>query len=176
MLNSFKNTLIIIAFVIGGYSLLLGCATQNKNVYQPPAGKIGQISKFDITRASQEDIAAALQRDGRVVISGGILFDFDSAKLTPSAEEVGNKIADVMKQNPDLKVAVVGHTDNTGDFKYNIKLSERRANAIVNLLVKDGVAANRLAGVGVGSLSPIASNDTKEGQAENRRVELVLIR
>lgn len=71
---------------------------------------------------------------------------------------------------------MVGHTDNTGDFNYNIKLSERRANAIVNLLVKDGVANNRLAGVGVGSLSPIAPNDTSEGHAENRRVELVLVR
>jgi len=175
MLNSLKHTLILGAFVLGGGVFLMACATQEP-AYQPPAGKIGQISKFDITIASREDIADALQRDGRVVISGGILFDFDSAKLTPGAEEVGYKIADVMKQNPDLKVAVVGHTDNTGDFKYNIKLSERRADAIVSLLVKDGVAANRLAGVGVGSLSPIASNDTPEGRAENRRVELVLIR
>jgi len=121
---------------------------------------VGQISKFDITKASQEDIANSLQRDGRVVISGGILFDLVSAKLTPSAVELVSRIADVMKQNPYLNVDVVGHTDNTGDFNYNIKLSERRANAIVNLLTKDGVANNRLAGLGVGSLSPIAPNDT----------------
>ena len=82
----------------------------------------------------------------------------------------------MMKQNPDLKVAVVGHTDSTGDFNYNLKLSERRAKAMVEALVKDGVAANRLAGVGVGPLSPVAPNDTPEGRAQNRRVELVLIR
>jgi len=97
MLDSLKNTFLFIAFVIGSNGLLMGCATQEKNVYQPPAGKIGQISKFDITKASQEDIANSLQRDGRVVISGGILFDFDSAKLTPSAVELVSRIADVMK-------------------------------------------------------------------------------
>ena len=167
MLDYFRNTLLLIAFAVVITSTIVGCTT---------AGKIGQISKFDINTASEKDIADALEKDGRVIISGGILFDFDSAKLTPSAVELASRVADVMKQNPNFKIAVVGHTDNTGDFNYNIKLSERRANAIVNQLVKDGVAKNRLAGVGVGQLSPIASNYTPEGQAENRRVELVLIR
>ena len=80
-----------------------------------------------------------------------------------------------MKKNPNLKVAVVGHTDNTGDFNYNLQLSQRRAKAMVDALVKDGVAADRLAAVGVGSLSPVAPNNTPEGRAQNRRVELVLI-
>jgi outer membrane protein OmpA-like peptidoglycan-associated protein len=157
-------------------SALLGCATSQPPPPQPPSGKIGEISKFDITIASPDEIANALQRDGRVVISGGILFETDSAKLSPSAENVVTRISDTMKQNPNLKVAVVGHTDSTGDFNYNIKLSERRAKAIVQALVKDGVAADRLAAVGVGPLSPVATNDTAEGRAQNRRVELVLIR
>ena len=177
MFNTFKNTLILVAVILGSSVLLTACATQEPDyVYQPPAGRIGQISEFDITRASEQDIATALHRDGRVIISGGLLFAFDSANLNPSAENVVSKLAEVMNQNPDLKVAVVGNTDNTGNFKYNVKLSERRANAIVSALEKNGVAADRLVGVGVGSLIPIASNNTPEGQAENRRVELVLIR
>ncbi len=139
-------------------------------------GKIGQMSKFDISKASSEDIAEALKEDGRVAISAGILFDTDSAKLTPNAEDVVGRIAKVMKEHPDLKVAVVGNTDDTGDFNYNLQLSERRAKAFVDALVKHGVAANRLAAVGVGPLTPVVSNDTPEGRAQNRRVELVLIR
>ncbi len=138
-------------------------------------GKIGQASRFDITKASPDDIGEALKTDGRVVISGGILFESDSDKLAPSAADVVKRVAEMMKANADLNVAVVGHTDSRGDFKYNRQLSERRAQAMVDALVKDGVAATRLAAVGFGPLSPVAPNDTPEGRAQNRRVELVLI-
>ncbi|MGE3523423.1 MAG: OmpA family protein, partial [Candidatus Dadabacteria bacterium] len=97
-------------------------------------------------------------------------------EINPNAMQLVEKLSNVMQQYPDLNVAVVGYTDNTGNFNYNIKLSERRANAIVRQLVKDGVSGDRLAGVGVGPLNPIASNDTEEGRAQNRRVEFVLIR
>ena len=110
------------------------------------------------------------------MISGGILFETDSAKLAPSAADLVRRISEVMKKNPNLKISVVGHTDSTGDYNYNLQLSERRAKAFVDALVKDGVAANRLTGVGVGPQSPVATNDTPEGRAQNRRVELVLIR
>jgi outer membrane protein OmpA-like peptidoglycan-associated protein len=110
------------------------------------------------------------------VLSGEILFETDSAKLAPSAADLVGRISEVMKKNPNFKISVVGHTDSTGDYNYNIKLSGRRAKAFVNALVKDGVAANRLTGVGVGPQSPVATNDTTEGRAQNRRVELVLIR
>lgn len=175
MMDRFKSTLLLL-FVIGGIGGLMGCAMQQGPVIEPPAGKIGTISEFDIMQASEQDIADALQRDGRVIISGGLLFAFDSAELNPQAQQIVAKLAQVMIQNPNLRVAVVGNTDNTGNFKYNIKLSERRANAIVRALEKDGVSSDRVVGVGVGSLDPIASNDTEEGRAQNRRVELVLIR
>ncbi len=139
-------------------------------------GLLGSMSKFDISKASTEDIAEALKKDGRVAISAGILFETDSAKLMPNAESVVGRVAQVMKEHPDLKLAVVGNTDNTGDFNYNLQLSERRAKAFYDALVKAGVPSNRLAAVGVGPLSPVASNDTVEGRAQNRRVELVLIR
>jgi outer membrane protein OmpA-like peptidoglycan-associated protein len=71
---------------------------------------------------------------------------------------------------------VVGHTDSTGDYDYNIRLSERRAKAFSNALVKDNVAANRLTAVGIGPQGPVATNDTPEGRSQNRRVEIVIMR
>jgi len=168
--NYFKTEAVRICAItlcMVGVLALSGCTT---------TGKIGEASKFDIGTASTDDIAKALEKDGRVVISGGILFETDSAELAPSAADLVKRVSDVMKQNPNLKISVVGHTDSTGDYNYNIQLSERRAKAFVDALVKDGVAANRLTGVGVGPQSPIATNDTSEGRAQNRRVELVLIR
>lgn len=157
------------------FSLLSGCNLTGKKDEPPRSTRIGQVSKFDINITSRDEIADALKADHRVVLSGGIFFEFDSAKINENASELVRKLADVMKENPDLDVAVVGYTDNTGDFHYNIKLSERRANAMVEQLIEEGVAADRLAGVGIGPLNPIATNNTPEGQAENRRVELVLI-
>ncbi len=176
MSNIIKKVLLLVVFVIGATGGIVGCASMGgSNPPPPPPGKIGQMSKFDINRASEQEIYTALQRDGSVAISGGILFAFDSAKINPGAEAIVAKIAGMMEQNPTLELAVVGYTDNTGDFNYNLGLSKRRADAIVNQLVKEGVARDRLAGVGVGPLNPIASNATLQGQAENRRVELVLI-
>ena len=169
MMGYFQNGIrcAAVAVAIAGAVALSGCAIP---------GKIGQMSKFDITKASTEDIAKALREDGRVAISAGILFETDSAKLTPNADSVVGRVAQVMKEHPDLKVAVVGNTDDTGEFNYNLQLSERRAKAFYDALVKAGVPSNRLAAVGVGPLNPVASNDTAEGRAQNRRVDLVLIR
>lgn len=169
-MNYFKTKMVhffAITLCLAGLLALSGCETP---------GKIGQMSKFDIANASTEDIAKALKEDGKVVISGGILFATDSAELAPSAEDLVMRVSEVMKKNPDLNISVVGHTDNTGDYNYNVQLSERRAKAFANALIKDGVSANRLTAVGVGPQSLVATNDTAEGRAQNRRVELVLMR
>jgi outer membrane protein OmpA-like peptidoglycan-associated protein len=168
-MSYFRNAFCCVAIALSMVSALalLGCETP---------GKVGQVSKFDISKASTDDIAKALEKDGKVVISGGALFETDSAKLAPSATDLVKRISEVMKKNPNLKISVVGHTDNTGDYNYNIQLSERRAKAFADALVKDGVAANRLTAVGVGPQSPVATNDTPEGRAQNRRVELVVMR
>jgi outer membrane protein OmpA-like peptidoglycan-associated protein len=165
----FRNALRCVAIVLSMVSALAlsGCAT---------TGKIGEMSEFDIATASPDDIKKALEKDGKVVVSGGILFETDSARLAPSAADLVRRISDTMKKHPNLKISVVGHTDSTGDYNYNVQLSERRAKAFADALIKDGVAANRLTAVGVGPQSPVAPNDTPEGRAQNRRVELVLIR
>ncbi len=78
-----------------------------------------------------------------------------------------------MKDNADLKFEVQGHTDNTGTVAGNQKLSEQRAQAIVNKLVEMGIEANRLSAKGMGQSAPLADNSTDEGRAKNRRVEFI---
>lgn len=176
MLDNLKKLSLLVVLVVGTTGMLAGCASmRGSNPPPTPAGQIGQMSTFDINIASEQEIYTALQRDGSVAISGGILFAFDSAEVNPGAQAIVAKIAGMMEQHPTLELAVVGYTDNTGDFNYNLGLSKRRADAIVNELVIDGVARDRLAGVGVGPLNPIAPNTTEQGRAENRRVELVII-
>ena len=104
----------------------------------------------------------------------GIYFDFDKAEIKPESKGQIDEIAKVLAANAELKLRVIGYTDNKGAAEHNRKLSQRRADAIVAALVKDyAIAANRLSASGVGSAAPTASNDTEEGRAKNRRVELL---
>ncbi len=104
----------------------------------------------------------------------GIYFDFNKANLKPESEPTLKEIAKLLKQNPKLNLYVVGHTDNVGKINYNMKLSRARAEAVVKALAtKYGVSQNRLQPYGVGPLVPVSSNETEEGRALNRRVELV---
>ena len=103
----------------------------------------------------------------------GIQFKTGSAKLTTSSYATLKDIAELMKKIPEANLEVQGHTDNKGSDKKNQKLSENRAKAVVTYLKKRGVEKDRLRAVGYGSSKPIADNDTKDGRAENRRVELV---
>ena len=104
----------------------------------------------------------------------GIYFDLDSANIKPESEPNLKAIADMLKINSSLKVYVVGHTDMTGGFDYNIELSLKRAQAVVNALVNEyGIAAERMTGKGAGPLCPVGSNKNESGRELNRRVELV---
>ncbi len=114
-----------------------------------------------------------ITRTGRVAIYG-IYFDFGKADVKPESEPVLKEITNLLQQNPNLKLHVVGHTDNVGELTYNMELSKARADAVVKeLVLKHGVDAKRLEAFGVGPLAPVASNKTEEGRAKNRRVELV---
>jgi outer membrane protein OmpA-like peptidoglycan-associated protein len=125
---------------------------------------------------TDEQVAEALENDGRVAMSGEF-FETDSATLSESSADVLHKLAATMYQMADTRLAVVGHTDSTGPFEHNIELSEARAQAIVAALLKEpyNIAPTRLVAVGVGPISPVASNLSDEGRALNRRVTFVLI-
>ncbi|MCX7363137.1 MAG: DUF4892 domain-containing protein [Alphaproteobacteria bacterium] len=122
---------------------------------------------------SAEQIGGALGKDGRVALYG-ILFDFDKADIKPESDKQLAEMANLLKASPALKVFIVGHTDNKGTVAYNTDLSQRRADSVVRALAtRFGIAADRMVSKGVGPFAPLAVNDTEEGQAKNRRVEMV---
>jgi outer membrane protein OmpA-like peptidoglycan-associated protein len=103
-----------------------------------------------------------------------ILFDFDKADIKPESQQQLQEIAILLKASPNVRLNVVGHTDNQGQVAYNMDLSRRRAQAVAQALVQNhGIAAGRLTGYGVGPLAPVASNADEAGRARNRRTELV---
>jgi len=121
--------------------------------------------------------AAAMEKglsaEGRIALYN-IYFDTDAATLKAESKPALDEIAKLLQARPQLRLLVVGHTDNVGDLKYNVNLSERRARAVVQALTGQyGVAAARLSAAGVGMYSPVASNKSEAGRAKNRRVELV---
>lgn len=101
-------------------------------------------------------------------------FSFDSSNLTPSSEENLAKLAKVLKEQPNTNISIYGHTDSKGSDDYNLKLSERRANSVVNYLNSLGISISRITPKGMGETEPIATNDTPEGRAKNRRVEFAI--
>jgi len=116
---------------------------------------------------------SAIAETGKVTLYG-IYFDTDSATVKPESRPTLQEIVTLLGGSPELRIIVVGHTDSSGGFDYNMSLSERRADAVVTTLVDEyGVGAERLSSAGVGYLAPAASNETPDGRALNRRVELV---
>ena len=115
----------------------------------------------------------AIDATGHVAVYG-IQFDTDKDVPLASSNAAIGEIAKLLAANPKLRLHVVGHTDGQGKHEYNLGLSRRRAQSVVNTLVREhGVAADRLLASGVASLAPVASNATDEGRAKNRRVEIV---
>lgn len=104
-----------------------------------------------------------------------VYFDSNKSDLKPGSYNSLNALYQAMMNNPKMKVEIAGHTDNVGDDKSNLQLSQKRADAIVDYLIKKGISANRLIAKGYGELKPSASNDTEDGRAQNRRTEVKVI-
>ncbi len=120
-------------------------------------------------------MASGLSESGEVAIYG-IYFDTGKSELKAESDAALGEIAKLLKQQPGLKVFIVGHTDMVGDAAANVKLSQARAQSVITALVtKYGIAAQRLTPFGAGPYAPVATNRTDEGRAKNRRVELVEI-
>ncbi len=120
---------------------------------------------------------AEVKREGEgivILFKEKVLFGFDRSDLNTSAQTNLNKLVEVLQKYPDTNIEIIGHTDSKGSDTYNQSLSERRANAVATYLKGQGVGSTRLTTKGMGESDPVASNDTEEGRAQNRRVEFVI--
>jgi outer membrane protein OmpA-like peptidoglycan-associated protein len=112
---------------------------------------------------------------GSIVILKNIFFDFDKFDLKPESLIELNRLFDLLKKNPALKIEIGGHTDNKGTAEYNQKLSESRSRSVFDFLVNKGIDKSRLSYKGYGLTKPIDTNDTDEGRANNRRTEFKVV-
>lgn len=125
-----------------------------------------------ITVAKADDMASQIKSAGKVDLYG-ILFDSGQASIKSESEQALDEVGKLLTSSPELRLTVVGHTDNVGGDAYNMDLSRRRAASVVAALtLRYQIAADRLAASGAGMTMPVASNDSEEGRAKNRRVEL----
>ncbi len=109
-----------------------------------------------------------------VTLPEGVLFATDSTAVSGPAQNDLYALARNLQQYPNSTVQIIGHTDSTGSASYNMNLSQRRAQAVANILAAGGVSASRLAPMGRGLTQPVASNNTAQGRAANRRVEIII--
>ena len=135
-----------------------------------------KIPPFQPVPVKPDDLTRQSLEPGKNIPLKNIYFEFDKDELMPRSFVELNKLLKIMQNNPKLSIRIIGHTDALGNDIYNQALSQRRAQAVVNFLTENKIAKNRLFARGEGESRPIATNDTDEGRAENRRVEFVVIK
>jgi outer membrane protein OmpA-like peptidoglycan-associated protein len=148
-------------------------------VFINQAGYLPYSENYDLAGVDTElnyEITIRLKpiKQGTKFTLNNVLFDTDSYNLKPESEEELNRLTAFLKNNPDIKAELHGHTDNQGTPAYNQKLSEQRAKAVVEYLVAHGIQANRLSSKGFGDQQPIADNNTEKGRKQNRRTDVIL--
>jgi outer membrane protein OmpA-like peptidoglycan-associated protein len=136
------------------------------------AQRVKQLADAEARRlAEQKADTVFVLIKGKTIVLRGVNFEFNKATLTKESERILWRAYNAMVANPNVRVVITGHTDNVGGQKFNQGLSLKRAQAVKNWLVKKGIPSNRMRTVGRGQNEPVASNDTDEGRAENRRME-----
>jgi outer membrane protein OmpA-like peptidoglycan-associated protein len=132
--------------------------------------KQAEALEEELPDATVERVGEGIQ----VTFDSGILFDFDSYTLRSEARDHLTQLAASLNEYPDSEVLIVGHTDSSGADEYNQTLSERRADAAGNYLMRGGVLPTRVRTMGLGETEPVASNETEAGMQLNRRVEIAI--
>ncbi len=125
-------------------------------------------------RQEMQNMQAEQTRRGILLTFGDVLFTYDKAELKPGAEHSIRQLADFLKDHPDRRVIIEGHTDNRGPEAYNQQLSQKRAQAVADILMAQGIGSDRITTRGLGENYPIAPNTTVTGRQENRRVEIII--
>ncbi|GAB4173442.1 MAG: hypothetical protein Kow0020_08670 [Wenzhouxiangellaceae bacterium] len=158
-------------------------AEQARRLAEAQAAEI-ELAKREAELASET--AASLQRrleymqyrqtdQGVVVTLGDVLFETGKAELHPEAARHLDDVIELLNSEPDKRIRIEGHTDSTGPAELNLRLSRARAEAVRQALIDRGIDASRIDAVGMGEDFPIASNDTPEGRARNRRVDVIVL-
>jgi len=129
----------------------------------------------DVDNPQQLNVYLSPLKPGEKIVLKNIFFATDSFRLKKESYAELNTIVDMLKNNPELKVEIGGHTDNVGSREYNITLSENRAKSVYDYLINNGIGAERLTFKGYGFSEPVADNDTEEGRAKNRRTEMKVL-
>lgn len=122
-----------------------------------------------------ENLSVRETEQGIALNLNNILFDVDSDQLRPEAIKALETVKKILEKYPDREIRIEGHTDNTGGRNYNMDLSTRRAKSVLNHLLEKGLNGDRMSYRGYGETKPVAPNDTEEGRAQNRRVEILIV-
>lgn len=161
---------------------ILGDTAKGAIIGAAVGGAAGAIIGRQMSRQAEEleqEIEGAtvehLEEGIAIRFDSGLLFGFDSATLSPTAQTNLQKLANSLETYDNTVVHVIGHTDSTGPAEYNQRLSERRATSAVDYLTSLGVDEGRLVVRGLGEEDPIVDNDTDENRALNRRIEVVIV-
>jgi outer membrane protein OmpA-like peptidoglycan-associated protein len=140
-------------------------------------GLIGNYMDKQAAEIERDIAGAEVERIGegiKITFSSGLLFDVDQATLKPQTRAELNELAGVLNKYPDTNILLAGHTDSTGREDYNLALSRRRAQSVADYLISQGVDPSRFTTQGFGPSEPLVSNETPEGRAQNRRVEVAI--
>jgi outer membrane protein OmpA-like peptidoglycan-associated protein len=160
---------------------IYGREISNKEILQgrvpvPPAGRqlVVTLNRYsgNYARHEHEDVSTSLRTSGRVTLQA-VHFASGKADITSDSEDSLNRAVQVLKDNPDWKIRVEGYTDSAGDKDSNLRLSDDRAQAVLNWLSDHGIDRSRLTAKGYGEDNPVASNARDRGRRRNRRVDLV---
>ena len=140
-------------------------------------GFIGNYMDKQAAEIERDIEGAKVERVGegiKITFSSGILFDVDKSDLKDPYKGELSQLASILNKYEDTNILLAGHTDSTGSDEYNLELSRRRAESVANYLASQNVKRDRFSTEGYGKVDPIASNDTAEGRAQNRRVEVAI--
>ena len=137
---------------------------------------VKKIPPFMPVPIKADDLSKQKLEPGKPILLKNIYFEFDKDELMPRSFVELNKLLKILRDNPKLSIEIVGHTDALGDDDYNFDLSRRRAESVVKFLTDNKTSKTRLRARGQGEQQPVASNETDEGRAQNRRVEFVVLK
>lgn len=130
----------------------------------------------DYLQPFTKDIPLKPLKVGEKVVMKNVFFDIDSYVLKPQSKIELDRLVKLLKDNPTIRIEISGHTDNTGKADHNLKLSESRAKAVADYLLRNGVKTESITSKGYGASQPMASNDTEDGRAQNRRTEFKVLK